>query len=241
MTSRRRSRLAIVAFSIVGLSALLPRAAAAESAHLTWAEELVDNLRPELNAYEASPNYITWPGVNGAVDYVNHTVCTGFVTILFRQAYGWDDAYIMQWMGSTGPTVAKYHHAILTGNGFDPVPTVADIEPGDVIVILYPAGSTASGHVALVEDWPTLRGSSSPVVSGTYQFSVSVADSTKQGHGLGDTRRKLDGTWNPGAGIGTMRLYADADLRVVGYTWSTLASSVFLSQSTHNMAIGRLR
>jgi hypothetical protein len=228
-------------FSIVGLSALLPRAAAAQSAHLAWAEELVDNLRPELNAYEANPNYITWAGSNGAVQYVNHTVCTGFVTNLFKQAYGWDDAYIMQWFGSTGPTVAKYYNAILTGNGFDVVKSVADIKPGDVIVIRYPAGSSVSGHLAIVEDWPSLRVSSSPVVSGTFQFAVSVADSTKQGHGLDDTRRNLNGTWNPGAGIGTMRLYTDADLHVVGYTWSTLASSAYLSQSTYNTVIGRIR
>ena len=146
----------------------------------------------------------------------------------------------MQWMGSTGPTVAKYHHAILTGNGFDPVPTVADIEPGDVIVILYPTGSTASGHVALVEDWPTLRVQLAgrlgdvPVLGVCRRLDEARP---RLGRHPEEARRDVES----GAGIGTMRLYADADCASSGTRGAPSLSPAFLSQSTHNMAIGRLR
>jgi hypothetical protein len=144
-------------------------------------------------------------------------------------------------MGFKSPTAASYHDEIEGGNGFDIVSTVADIQAGDIIAIRYPEGSSISGHVAVVQAPPVLSVSTAPIVEGTFQFEVLVIDSSSTGHGALDTRRLSDGTFHPGAGIGTMRLYAGIDLTVVGYTWSTFVSSTYQSQSTRHLVVGRLQ
>jgi len=226
--------------TIVGLIAFVPRGAAAQPAHLIWALELVDNVTPTLNEYAGSPHYVTWPGVKGAVNYSNHTLCSGFFTALLKQANGWTDWDIQNWLGTTGPSAATYHNAIVAENGFDRVLNVADIEAGDVIAIRYPAGSSSSGHVAIAEGPVLMHEATLPLVAGTFQFELTVLDSTKRGHGPLDTRLRLDGTWQSGAGVGVMRLYTDDALNVVGHAWSTSTSSEFQSQATHPVAIGRV-
>ncbi|MCC6554159.1 MAG: hypothetical protein IT372_14230 [Polyangiaceae bacterium] len=226
--------------SIVGLLALLPRPAAAQPAHVVWAEELIDHLDPKRNEYANAPNYITWKGVGGAAQYSNHTVCSGFITALLKQSEGWTDSDIMQWLGTTGPTAARWHDVIAAEDGFDLVPTIDELAAGDVIAIEYPADAASTGHVAIAYGPATLRAATAPIIDGTWQFEVVVMDSTQSGHGAGDTRRKPDGSFVPGAGMGVMRLYTDDSLQVVGYTWSTYSTSVYRSQATHDLVIGRL-
>lgn len=241
MTSCRRSLLACIILSISGFLGLLPRAAAAEPAHLLWAEELVDNITPALNEYEGSPHYITWAGVNGAVSYSNHTLCSGFLTILLKQGQGWTDDDIELWLGTKGPSAATYYSAITAEDGFDLVSTVDDIEAGDIIAIRYPEGSHTSGHVAIAEGPAVLRTATAPLVSGTLQFELAVIDSTQIGHGARDTRQNSDGTWQQGAGIGVMRLYTNSMLKVVGHTWSTASASSYRSKTRYSVAVGRLQ
>jgi hypothetical protein len=225
---------------MTGLIALVPRGAAAQPAHLIWALELVDNVTPALNQYEGSPHYVTWPGVKGAVNYSNHTLCSGFLTVLLKQSNGWTDWDIQNWLGTTGPSAATYHDAIVDENGFDRVLNVADIEAGDVIAIRYPTGSSMTGHVAIVDGPVVLHEATLPLVPGTFQFELAVVDSTKRGHGPLDSRLRANGTWQSGAGIGVMRLYTDGALNVVGHAWSTSTGSEFLSEATYPVAIGRL-
>jgi hypothetical protein len=241
ITRRFASSVLSLALSSAAL-ALPARPAAAQSLeppHLFWGVLLVDNVLPEHNTYGTSPNYVFWAGVNGA-RYENRTQCNSLLTHLLRQGYGWTSSDILSWMGSTSPSAAMWHDAIEAEDGWTVVATIDEVLPGDVLAIRYPAGSSVSGHVATVVDPPQPRVASSPLVSGTFQFDVTILDSTTGGHGPTDTRLQPDGSWDNGAGIGVMRLYTDAEGSLVGHTWSTSSGSVFYTQSTRHTLIGRL-
>src|SRR5215470_1690819 len=105
------SRLLMVVASVwLALSAV---PAAATPAHLLWAEEVAQNIDPANNVYGTSPTYLTWAGVNGATAYTNRTECSSFVTRVLKQAYGWSNTDFSTWFGSSSPTAAKYHDAIV--------------------------------------------------------------------------------------------------------------------------------
>jgi hypothetical protein len=239
MLARTLRTLSITASTLAALALQAPEARAAPP-HLDWAVLLVDNVLPEHNAYGTSPNYVLWAGVGGATLYENRSQCNSFLTQLLRQGYGWTSSDILAWLGSTSPTAAMYHDAIAAEDGWELVLLVADLVPGDVIAIRYPPGGSVTGHVATVVSAPVLRVPTKPLVAGTDQFEVEVADSSSTGHGPLDTRLLPDGTWDAGAGIGVMRLYTDATLAVVGHTWSTGSGSVFYDQSTRHVVLGRL-
>jgi hypothetical protein len=241
MTTPRRSLLAVILLSIIGIVTLSSRGAAAQPAHLVWAEDLLDNLSPALNTYEGGSTYITWAGVDGAAEYSNHTMCNSFVTNLLRNAYDLTESDVKAWLGAKSPLAAQYHDQIALQNGFDLIPTVDAIEGGDIIAIRYPEGGSVSGHVMVAEGPAVARAASSPIVAGTFQFEVPVMDSSSSGHGALDTRRQADGTYQRGAGAGTMRIYTDGDLNIVGYTWSTYSSSSYRAQSSYHLVVGRLQ
>ena len=214
------SRTLVLVASVWLALAAVP--AAATPAHLLWAEEVAQNVDPANNVYGTSPTYLTWPGVNGATAYTNRTECSSFATRVFKQAYGWSDTDFKTWFGSSSPTAAKYHDAIVAGNQFVAVPLVSDLQSGDIIAVKYLDGTTTStGHVMMATGPVSPRTATAPYVSGTTQYVVEVIDSSQTGHGPTDTRLRPDGTWQTGVGIGILRLYADATGTIVGYTWST--------------------
>lgn len=241
MTSSRRSLLAVFLLSIIGFITLSSRGAAAQPAHLEWAEELVENLSPTLNTYGGGSTYITWAGVDGATEYSNHTMCNSFVTNLLKQAYDLTSSDIMDWLGANSPLAAQYHDQIALENGFDQISTIDELQGGDIIAIRYPEGSSVSGHVMIAAGPAVARTSTSPIVGGTFQFEVPVIDSSRSGHGALDTRRQDDGSFLSGAGEGILRLYTRGNLKIVGYTWSTFSNSTYRSQSSYDMVIGRLQ
>lgn len=238
----RRTALAMLSLSSLAAALLAAPSAAAqvvEPAHLTWAVLLVDNILPEHNEYGTNPHYVYWEGVNGATRYENRTQCNSLLTRLLMQAYGWSSTDIRLWLGSTSPSAALYHDAIAAENGWDVVPLVSDVEPGDVLAIRYPSGGSVSGHVATVVEAPALRTATVPFVPGTLQFEVLVVDSTGSAHGDTDTRRQVY-PFDTGVGEGVMRLYTDDQLQIVGHTWSLSGGSVFYDQATRHAVIGRL-
>lgn len=238
MATHRRLLLAVIALATFALSIALPRRAGAQD-HRFWAEDLVANVPVDSNGY-ASPSEVLWAGFGGAQFYSSQATCSGFLTRTLQRAYEWDDATILAWMGAWVPSAAGYHDAIVAGNGFERVLHVDEIEAGDIIAIRYPEDGNVTGHVAIVQSAPTARAATSPKVAGAFQFAVTVIDSSSTGHGTTDTRRKSNGTYRDGAGIGVMRLYADADLSVVGHTWSTTSGSTYRDMSTHSLVVGRL-
>ncbi len=240
MLHHPRSNLFVALF--LGLALLLTSSAAqtSEPDHLIWAEDVASNVGPTQNIYEAGIRLVQWPGVDGATEYVNRTDCASFMTAILTQSYGYTSDDIGECLGWANPTSAMYYDAIMASSGFELIPTVFDIEAGDILAIKYPAGTGASGHVMFAASPAVLRTSTSPIYAGTFQFELTVIDSSGSGHGNYDTRKQPDGTWATGAGIGTVRLYANAAGAIVGHTWSTISSSTYRSQGTRPIAIGRL-
>lgn len=239
MASGRRCRSIVACVVLSGIAWLTPRAAEAQPLHLEWAEELLDNLAPEDNEYDGSPAFITWAGVGGARKYSNRTQCATFLTELLKQAYGWTEGTFQDWLGPRSPNAATYHEAIMNQDGFKRIDEVDEARAGDILALRYPPGEAASGHIAILGKAPLRTGAKAPHVPGTLQFEVHVIDSTNFAHGTSDSRM-ASGKLDAGAGSGVMRLYTDSSRLVVGYTWSTSATSAYYPVSLRQVAIGRL-
>ena len=171
----------------------------------------------------------------------SHTDCSGFVNHLLEHTDGLGESDLSRWFGSRRPTAERYHDAIAAGRGFAPVASIAELRPGDLIAIRYLVRREDTGHVMLVDGAPEPVDAQPPLVAGTRQWTVDVIDSSKSGHGPLDTRhaRGTDGRDHPGLGRGTIRLYADGDGRVAGFTWSTLARSRFVPPEEEHLVLGR--
>jgi hypothetical protein len=213
---------------------------AVERSHLGLAKILVKQLQPENTSYQHKNGYIKWKGQNGANDYESHTDCCGFLTALLEKAYGLTPDYFKQWLGKRRPLAKTYHEAIMNEQGFKHIQLIREVEPGDIIAIMYPAGSEDTGHIMIVAETPQGRKASRPKIEGTEQWEIAVIDSSKTGHGKMDTRRRDDGTFGSGAGEGILRVYTDRKGPVVGYTWSTFDNSEYYDQMVRHLAIGRL-
>ncbi|XXX74275.1 hypothetical protein WMF30_42185 [Sorangium sp. So ce134] len=205
-----------------------------------WAERLVDNIAPENNEYSSTPSFITWAGVAGARRYANRTQCATFLTELLKRSYGWTEASFDGWLDSRSPSAAAYYDAIVDENGFERIHDLRDARAGDVIAIRYPAGESSTGHVAILRRAPRGRLPASPFVAGTFQYEVSVVDSTSSHHGSSDSRFSSGGRWSSGAGYGVMRLYTNVADTIVGHTWSTAAVTAYYPTAVRQVAIGRL-
>jgi hypothetical protein len=231
------TRLAIVA-SVLSVSV----AYADVPAHVAWADDLVAHITPDKNEYASSPTYVYWAGVNGKTTYENRTQCSSFLTRLLKQAYGWSDSDFTQWFGSTSPTAELYHDAIQAQNGFAVVSNINDIQEGDVLAVKYlEEDATVTGHVMIADGVAVAYAANEPLVSDTVQYELKIIDSSKSGHGSSDTRLMSDGSWDTGVGSGKLRLYADNNGTVVGYSWSTVKASTYYSlRSTRHLVIGRL-
>ncbi|WP_437632242.1 hypothetical protein [Sorangium sp. So ce854] len=235
---------ALPAVALAGLGLLAPRTAEGQSYeapdHLYWADTLVNHIEPEDNEYGGGTTYVNWAGVGGATEYRSRSFCTSFVTHVLKQAYQLSTYDISMWFGSTSPNAIRYRDAIAGEIGFEQVLTVGEIEAGDIVAIVYPEGSTATGHVAIAARAAAPRAAVYPYITGTIQYELAVLDSSTTGHGLTDTRRKADGTWHPGVGRGVMRLYANSYGAIVGHTWSVQSGSIYYSKRVRDIVIGRV-
>ena len=214
--------------------------AADRPAHVAWGELLVDTLLPAKNEYGTGPSYIRWEGDIGHAASENRTVCGTFVTLLFQRAYGLTSSDFTAWMNTASPDAAAYHDAIAAENGFERITHVSDILPGDLIAIKYPAGNSSSGHVAVVTARPVRHEMVAPIIKATWQFEISLIDSTNTPHGSSDSRVKADGSIDPGAGVGSMRLYTDPQGEIVGHAWSPEVGGGFHDQTSRHLVVGRL-
>lgn len=240
MLSRKAFGLSLSLAIVTSAMGFSGTVSAADPAHLTWAEDVALNVAPEFNAYGYNPDYVYWPGVNGATAYQNRTVCNQFVTRVLMQAYGWDATYFRTWLGAASPLASTYHDAIADSKGFARITDVGSIQVGDIIAVKYPPGSSVSGHMMMVVTAPTARAATRPLVNGALQWAVEIVDSTSSNHGAYDTRLMADGTVDAGAGIGTIRLYTDANGAYMGHTWSTSTGSTYYDMGTRHIEVGRL-
>jgi len=227
--------LTTLALTLAGLAG-----AAEAPGHLDWARRLVAGVTPETNLYASGPTVVTWSGVNGAAETRNRSVCSALVAHLLMQAYGYRAADFGSWLDGRFPRAAGFHDAIVAGHGFDRVTRIADIRPGDVLAIKYPAGSKPTGHVLLAASRPTPRHATEPVVAGTEQYEIEVIDSSHTGHGPTDTRHYAKGKFHSGVGEGLFRLYAGPDGKLAGYSWSVTKASEVYRPDERDLVIGRL-
>ncbi|WP_437587117.1 hypothetical protein [Sorangium sp. So ce1000] len=200
----------------------------------------MDNVSSENNEYNSTPSFISWTGVAGARRYANRTQCATFLTELLKRGYGFTDASLDDWLGSRSPSAAAYYDAIVAENGFERIHDIKDARAADIIAIRYPAGESSTGHVAILRRTPRVKLPVSPLVAGTFQFEVSVVDSTSTHHGASDTRYPSGGQRVSGAGYGVMRLYTNLSNTIVGHTWSTATVTAYYPTTVRQVAIGRL-
>lgn len=207
-----------------------------------WADLLIQNVSEANNIYSTlnSGDLVSWAGVNGALTYNCKTDCSGLIKNLLKQTYGYTDTYFKSWTGLTNPFASTFYNEIKAKDHFSQVSTVTSIIRGDIIAIKYPSTSTNTGHIMLVASAPILRTSTSPLISSTKQYEVSVLDASSSGHGSFDTRYISTGNFNDGIGRGIFRLYANSKGAIVGYSWSTYSTSDYYSQSARPLIVGRL-
>jgi hypothetical protein len=233
--------LCIVSSIYAGDDAQVPK-------HLALGRTLISSLAPENTSYRHQ-GYVRWKGDLFTPDYEAHTDCSGLINSLLTRA---DCSTMHHLMLATArgrhPKAEDYFNLILKQDGFRKIDAVADVLPGDIIAVKYHVGARGqcsscenSGHVMMVDDVPTLRKKdTTPIVSGTKQWEVLIIDSTMGSHGMNDTRYRKNGSKIGGVGSGILRLYSDADGKIIGYSWSTLEKTIYHSSTSRPLVVGRV-
>ncbi|MBC3875182.1 hypothetical protein [Undibacterium flavidum] len=240
-----------IAFSALALSAFCIGTAQAENylTHANFAEKLISFVQPTNNVYDSNPTIVTWAGINGAAIYQNRSTCSPFVTRVIKTAYDISDTTYKNWFDSTSPSSSQYHAAIVAQNHFQRVMTVEGIQRGDLLSINYLpcANKDTTGHMMIAMSGAIKRTvDTAPIIAGTEQYDISIADSSSSSHQATDANGKIykdtrgEGS---GAGMGTLRLYKDKQTgQIAGYTWTVSSASVFYSiNSCRVIAVGRLQ
>jgi len=192
--------------------------------YIAEARELVQNVKPEDNAYDLGGNRISFPGDLFSSAYVARADCSGFVSAMLDRA-DYPTARRMSFAPDPFSRHRRYRaedflYSIEAENGFTAVKRIEDMQIGDIIALgLVSANDKqrlqVTGHVMFVNGAPKLIDSREPIIDGTRQFEVSIVDSRESSTGPEDTRNgpsKLSGV-----GIGALRLYADVDGKLVGW------------------------
>ncbi|HEY5799888.1 MAG TPA: hypothetical protein VIT92_06695 [Burkholderiaceae bacterium] len=246
------SRLTLFAFGLLlTLASVQSDAAGIDPvAHAALAEKLVANVGAADNSYNAgsASTVVTLAGVNGATEYRNLSACAPFVTQLIKLGSQLSETTFRSYFNSGSPTSSAYNAYIVAGKHFTRVTQAAGIRRGDVLAVSYLpcAGQSATGHTMIATKDAVLRAApTAPLVAGTVQYEVEIADSTSSPHGTTDAQGKTYAdtrTAGNGAGIGTVRIYADAVTgEIAGYSWSMSSGSiVYLVSGCRTLAVGRL-
>lgn len=208
--------------------------------HLTDARNLVNNLKSENTGYEHKKHeQFVWGG-----DPVAYCDCSGLLNNLLMHSYGYSKPDLQKWFGVARPKAEHYYDAVTASprKGFQQVPRLKDVRPGDLLVVKYAelSADRSTGHVMLVDAAPVETEPAAPEVDGAVkQWTVAIIDSSRSGHGKTDTRN-VNGEKNGGVGRGVLRLYTDARGEDIAYTWSPESRRKVYSRDTHHLVIGRL-
>jgi hypothetical protein len=229
---------------LIGCLVMLVSSAAAawadpvEPVHLREVRQLLEQLDLSRTSYEHGPGEVSWQS-----PVASHTDCSGLIDHLLMHGYGYTPEAFTRWFASRRPSARRYFDAIAAGKGFTQVDSVQALQPGDLIAVKYLQRTDSTGHIMIVAQSPQPMATTAPSVPGTQQWRVSVIDSSESGHGTSDTRHKLGagGRDHDGLGQGVLRLYADAQGKVAGFSWSVLPKSLFKGPDTEPLVIGRLQ
>lgn len=246
--------LSILAISITSMSGSIAQGAEYLT-HAPLSEDLVAHVAPANNVYDSNPTTVTWAGVGGAAIYENRSTCSPFVTRVVKAAYGisdpahFSDSAFKSWFGSSSPSASQYYEAIVGQNRFQRILNPLDIKRGDLIAASYLpcANKTTTGHVMIALSAAAARTvDSAPIIAGTTQYEVTIADSSSSGHDATDSLGNIypdTRTSGNGAGIGTLRIYkSTATGKISGYSWSmSKYSEHFSVDSCRPIAVGRMQ
>lgn len=230
--------------ALLGHAAALSADEAPVPKHLQLGRLLLAELAPENNSYEHK-DWVRWKGDFGVSRYEAHTDCSGLINGLLERA---QSPVLKRLKGEAKrgrPRAENYYDLIARQDGFTRIASLTEVLPGDIIAVKYlpghrPTLDPSTGHVMLVDAKPLPRKKATkPIVEGTKQWEVTVIDSSQGPHGKGDTRQREDGSKRDGTGRGVLRLYADEQDRLLGYSFSTVAASKFYDSSSRPVVIGR--
>jgi hypothetical protein len=209
---------------------------------LEWAKLLVDNIQPDNTEYRHDADLIIWAGINSAATYESRTDCSGLLMALLTQSYGLSTDDYVYWLYRSRPRAQDFYTAAVNQRGFIRFTNIDDVQPGDMIAILYPENQDKgnTGHLMLVIGLPVKLSLNRPIVKDFEQWAVTIIDSTATAHGQSDDRYLGKGKSRAGVGQGTIRLYVNANGKIMGYVWSTDPDYKFYGSFTHPLAIARL-
>jgi hypothetical protein len=230
--------IAVTTFALAGVASA---AAPAAVDHLSVARDLVSRVDLAHTRYEHGQGTVDWSGTPSS-----YTDCSGFVDHLLMHTYSYSADDFKRWFGSHRPSAKRYYDAIVEQTGFRRIDRVTDLRPGDFIAVKYLTRTDDTGHIMLVDQAPEPAGrGKGPARAGAdygEAWLVPVIDSSESGHGPTDTRHKgaADGRDHEGLGRGVLRLYADGQGHVTGFSWSAAANSAFKGPADEPVALGRL-
>jgi hypothetical protein len=227
---------------------------------LATAEDIFSQLLPENNVYGGPPTVVRFK--TGGEPAINHSVCSTFLTTLLGSANHYNDHTLEKWFNRPDPehiTAADIYTAFSQGHGVTIIASIKEIKVGDIIAISYlqpsaiptavetdkPDGRTGTphaptGHVMLIDDLPTKEiDKDCPSGFTGHAYYVSVLDCSAFPHGHGDSRTAPNAA-KRGLGKGTIRLLTGDKDQVVGYTWTTLHTSIIYMADSQPLVIGRL-
>jgi hypothetical protein len=120
--------------------------------------------------------YTQWRGDPGVSLFSNVSDCSSFSDILLMRSYGW-----LPPTTNPRPVASDYYWAVRGGTGFTEITTIADIQVGDALVLLYPPGGMYTGHMAWIDALPQAF-SGAPAEPGLTGYVVTVIDSNNGFH-----------------------------------------------------------
>jgi len=244
---------------VVSLTSASAAAADQVPQHLAFAEQLFDQLLPENNAY-GHPTDVRLK--NGSYPAFNHSVCSTFLVALLKKADHYSDDVLQDWFKRPSIdtiTAADIYTAFAAGRGAAPVVAIGDVQPGDLVTLSYIApeavagaeevddpqsrngsGHAPTGHLMIIDALPVKeedKDSSSGYLG--HSYDVSVLDCSRFPHGHGDSRTAA-GAAPTGLGRGTIRLLTGDHDQIIGYTWTTLHTSIIYLSDRHPLKVVRL-
>ncbi|TFW02974.1 hypothetical protein E4K72_13215 [Oxalobacteraceae bacterium OM1] len=137
-------------------------------------------------------------------------------------------------------------YSIETEKGFRQIHDARTIAPGDILAhamlnIDDKRQTGTTGHVFLINSDPKPIEPREPVVVGTQQFEISIIDSNEEHVGADDTRLADPANKLTGLGRGTIRLYVDADGKLVGWARTFKVTKRFFSYDSRFPSDTKLR
>lgn len=217
---------AAVAAGLPG-AAVAPRLEARDGppAHLVLAREIVTKIAPQDNRYRLGGRTILLPQ-EGHARYGVEADCTGFLLgVLERVGYRTESRMVFLRPGPKRirPRAEDFVLSIEQERGFARLDRIGQVRAGDVLAHAMlnredQALTKTTGHVFLIDAVPRRIAPKDPIVRGTTQFEVAIIDTNDEVVGSDDTRLSGGAVAATGVGRGTIRVYADADGRVVGWS-----------------------